>query len=52
MSSIKCHFDELVCYLSTSNEPFDIIALSETWLTEETNFVIEGYQTSHSLGFF
>lgn len=50
ISSIKCHFDELLVLLSTSVVNFDIIVLYETWLLNEVNFVINGYQSFNSLG--
>jgi len=48
--SIKANFDELVLMLSTMNNSFDIIILSETWLTIDFNFVLNGYCTINSLG--
>lgn len=49
--SLKCNFDNFVCYLSTSSHLFDIIVLVKTWLIDDIKLNIEGYQTLHSLGF-
>lgn len=50
ISSIKCHFDELLVLLSTSVVSFDIVVLYETWLLNDVNFCINGYQTFNSHG--
>lgn len=50
ISSIKCHFDELLVVSSTSMINFDIIVLYETWLLDDINFIIDGYQSINSLG--
>ncbi|CAI6345671.1 unnamed protein product [Macrosiphum euphorbiae] len=49
ISSIKCHFDELLVLLSTSVVNFDIVVLYETWLLNDVNFIINGYQSFNSL---
>ncbi|CAI6356615.1 unnamed protein product [Macrosiphum euphorbiae] len=49
ISSIKCHFDELLVLLSTSMVNFDIVVLYETWLLNDVNFIINGYQSLNSL---
>ncbi|XP_029348265.1 LOW QUALITY PROTEIN: E3 ubiquitin-protein ligase Smurf1-like [Acyrthosiphon pisum] len=50
ISSIKCHFDELLVLLSTSVVNVDIVVLYETWLLNDVNFFINGYQSFNSLG--
>ena len=44
---------EQQCYLQTLHITFDAIAISETWLDEETkvNYNITGYDAFHSQGF-
>lgn len=49
ISSIKCHFDELLVLLSTSVVNVDIVVLYETWLLNYVNFFINGYQSFNSL---
>jgi len=50
ISSFKAHINELIVYLSSINNRFDVIVLSETWMREEYNIKINGYQMFHSLG--
>lgn len=46
---LRSHFDDLVCLLSTLKHDFHFIALSETWLSNNTdnNFNIPGYHTTY-----
>lgn len=46
--SIECNLDEIL--LSTINDKFDIIVLSETWLTNNYNISLLGYKHYHCLG--
>ncbi|KAF0706991.1 Reverse transcriptase domain-containing protein, partial [Aphis craccivora] len=48
--SINCNFDELVLMLSSMDDSFDILILSETWLLVDFNFVLNGYYNINSLG--
>lgn len=47
--SLPCHFDDLNEYLSSLNQKFTVIALTETWLTEisRQNYSIPGYTSIH-----
>lgn len=44
--SLYAHFDEIKEHLTQLKQPFDIIAVTETWINEEreTHFYIEGYE--------
>jgi exonuclease III len=48
--SINLHFNEILVYLKTITQPFEIIILTETWLSEYLNFDINGYITYNFLG--
>lgn len=50
ISSLKAHINELIIYLSSINNRFYIIVLSETWIKDECDIKINGYQVFHSLG--
>jgi len=51
INSLKAHIYELIIYLINSiNNRFDVIVLSETWMKDEYNIKINGYQMFHSLG--
>lgn len=41
--SVKSHFYELTVLLSTIKNNFDIIILSEAWLSENNSFKLNGY---------
>ena len=43
--SIRTNGDALICYLSTPNQNFDIICLTETWMMdlESVNDVLQDY---------
>jgi len=47
--SLPCHFDELNEYISSLHQHFTVIALTETWLTENIaeNYSIPGYNSIH-----
>lgn len=47
--SLKANIDELLLLLNSINHSFDVIVLSETWLNEDINFLINGYESIHSL---
>jgi len=48
---LTCNFNKLLVYLNTISQSFDFIILTETWLSVDLNFNINGYKTYHSLGF-
>jgi len=48
--SIKCNLDELAILMSTINDKFNIIVLSEIWLTNDYNISLLGYKLYHCLG--
>ncbi|KAF0703212.1 Uncharacterized protein FWK35_00028895 [Aphis craccivora] len=49
--SINLHFNEFLVYLNSIPHTFDLIILTETWLSVNLNFNINVYKTYHSLGF-
>jgi len=49
ISSIKCHFNELLVLLNISIVNLHIVVLYETWLLNDLNFIINGYQSLNSL---
>lgn len=50
--SIRLYFDELALFLESNNCDFDVIILSETWLSHDYKFILNGYQSLNSLGKF
>ena len=48
---MKSNFEAIQCYLQTLHTTFDAIAISETWLDEETkvNYNITGYDALHTV---
>lgn len=46
---LKANIDELLLLLNSINHSFDVIVLSENWLNEDINFMINGYESIHSL---
>lgn len=40
INSIRAHFDNLVTYLSSIKEHFDVIILTETWLLTDFNYAL------------
>jgi hypothetical protein len=49
--NINLYFNELLVYLNSIPHTFDFIILTETWLSVDLNFNINGFKTYHSLGF-
>lgn len=41
--SVTLHINELLVYLNTTSHKFDIIVLTETWLSVDLNICIDGY---------
>ena len=50
--SIGGNIGKLEIILSNLEHNFDVLALSETWTktNDETDYVIDGYQTFHDIG--
>ena len=46
--SLNSNFKEIDHYLSSLNYKFDIIAISETWVSEQNKFNINGYDVYHT----
>jgi len=49
--SIILHLNEILVYLNKIPQTFDIIILTETWLSVDLSFNINGYKIYHYLGF-
>jgi len=47
--SLNANINELLLLLNSINHSFDVIVLSETWLNEDIDFMINGYEAIHSL---
>jgi len=42
--SLKANINEHLLLLNSIHHSFDVIVLSETWLNEDINFMINGYE--------
>ena len=50
IQSVNCNLDEFMCKIQNLGAVFHVIVLSETWITDELNWIeIPGFSSYHSI---